>query len=102
MRHSQREVEELRVVNLSLTDRLEMLSRSHSASPSTGHRSLMNEMEVSDDGSGSLLEEDVECDDPEMDVPFPDAEEIHAVSSPVEMILLMGIMYTHIYKNCRS
>lgn len=44
---SQRDLDDLRHTNLSLTDRLEAISR-NSSSPSMGHTSLMNEIDMSD------------------------------------------------------
>ncbi|XP_071517152.1 bicaudal D-related protein homolog isoform X2 [Panulirus ornatus] len=75
LRNSQRDLDDLRHTNLSLTDRLEAFSR-NSSSPSTGHPSLMNEIDMSDQevsrphSHPSLpedlleLDEEIECDDP--------------------------------------
>lgn len=52
LRQAQRELEELRVTNGSLGERIEMLS-AHSSSP--GPRSLLHEMECDDTSSESEL-----------------------------------------------
>ncbi|XP_050728980.1 bicaudal D-related protein homolog isoform X1 [Eriocheir sinensis] len=83
LRNSQRDLDDLRHTNLSLTDRLEALSR-NSSSPSMGHTSLMNEIDMSDHEASrphshpslpeDLLElDEIECDDPVL-YPTSDAE----------------------------
>ena len=47
LRNSRKDLDDLRHTNLSLTDRLEAVSR-NSSSPSMGHTSLMNEIDMSD------------------------------------------------------
>nr|XP_053626205.1 bicaudal D-related protein homolog [Cherax quadricarinatus] len=77
LRNRDRDLDDLRHTNLSLTDRLEAYSR-NSSSPSMGHTSLQNEIDMSDHevsrphSHPSIpenlldLEEDdiIECDDP--------------------------------------
>ncbi|KAB7504933.1 Bicaudal D-related-like protein [Armadillidium nasatum] len=89
IRSSQRDLEDLRNTNLSLTDRLEAMSR-NSSSPSMGHTSLMNEMDLSDQDASrpSLpedlleLDEDIECDEPCLS-PLSDAENLKQLRQEV-------------------
>ncbi|KAG0695890.1 Bicaudal D-related [Chionoecetes opilio] len=73
LRNSQKDMDDLRHTNLSLSDRLEAVSRT-SSSPSMGHTSLMNEIDMSDQEASrphshpslpeDLLElDEIECDD---------------------------------------
>ncbi|KAF2366692.1 hypothetical protein FHG87_002558 [Trinorchestia longiramus] len=87
LRVKQRDLEELRHTNLNLSDRLEAVSRA-SSSPSMGHTSLMNEMELSENEASRPhshqdlleMEEDVECDDPVL-TPMSDAETLKMLKS---------------------
>ncbi|XP_018017556.1 bicaudal D-related protein homolog [Hyalella azteca] len=89
LRVKERDLEEMRHTNLSLSDRLEAVSRA-SSSPSMGHTSLMNEMELSENevsrphSHQDLLEmeEDIECEDPVL-TPHSDAEVLKRMKGEV-------------------
>ncbi|KAK4287984.1 hypothetical protein Pmani_038954 [Petrolisthes manimaculis] len=91
LRMSQRDVDDLRHTNLSLSDRLEAISR-NSSSPSMGHTSLMNEIDMSDHEASrphshpslpeDLLElDEIECDDPVL-YPASDADALNNGTPP--------------------
>ncbi|XP_046386934.1 bicaudal D-related protein homolog [Ischnura elegans] len=88
-RQTAREVEELRATNGSLTERIDALSPASStpssSSSSAGHRSLLNEMEVSDASFTNLHHQnssDIECDD-DMDSSSGHTPELRALQDEV-------------------
>ncbi|KAK8384148.1 hypothetical protein O3P69_016104 [Scylla paramamosain] len=92
LRNSQKDLDDLRHTNLSLTDRLEAISR-NSSSPSMGHTSLMNEIDMSDQEASrphshpslpeDLLElDEIECDDPIL-LPSSDGETLKTLRQEV-------------------
>nr|XP_045626224.1 bicaudal D-related protein homolog isoform X2 [Procambarus clarkii] len=95
LRNRDRDLDDLRHTNLSLTDRLEAYSR-NSSSPSMGHTSLQNEIDMSDhevsrphshpsipENLLDLDEDDIiECDDPVL-YPSTDSESLKMLRQEV-------------------
>uniref|UniRef100_A0A2P2IBA0 Bicaudal D-related protein homolog n=1 Tax=Hirondellea gigas TaxID=1518452 RepID=A0A2P2IBA0_9CRUS len=89
LRSKDRDIEDLRHTNLNLSDRLEAVSRA-SSSPSMGHTSLMNEMDLSENETSRPhshqdlleMEEDVECDEPIM-VPLNEADSLKQMKNEI-------------------
>ncbi|XP_069946048.1 bicaudal D-related protein homolog isoform X2 [Cherax quadricarinatus] len=114
LRNRDRDLDDLRHTNLSLTDRLEAYSR-NSSSPSMGHTSLQNEIDMSDHevsrphSHPSIpenlldLEEDdiIECDDPLF--PSTDSESLktlrHEVVDAVGQLRVMIDQLRHRRRN---
>ncbi|XP_071448844.1 bicaudal D-related protein homolog [Hetaerina americana] len=89
-RQTAKEVEELRATNGSLSERIDALSPASStpssSSSSAGHRSLLNEMEVSDASLTNLHHQnssDIECDDDMMDSNIGHVPELRSLQEEV-------------------
>ncbi|CAL4059560.1 unnamed protein product, partial [Meganyctiphanes norvegica] len=98
LRNAERDLNEIRNANLSLTERLESVSR-NSSSPSMGNTSLMNEIDMSFQEASrphshpSLpedlleLDEEIECDDP---ILFPSSDRDNLKNLQQECVDVIG------------